>query len=286
MDETETLQPPSAGIDGEPAAPRHPWWRRGLALLERCFAFLLWSAVIASGLWLAFAFLYPQDLAETRRPLMVLNCAAFVAQVAQYQIGLACLAAAVLAIVLRRWRLLAVALLVALPVTVPEWWSYRSRSLSPVAGEALRIASVNIYVRNNSPHYILPELDAIDADILLFQEWHTWHDQFIRPELAEEYPYQLRFAHPNTLGMAIFSRLPFEETTPDGVDHRLGEEGLRLQRAVIDLEGRKLALYNIHMASPGRPGALVWGQRQTAELIAALEREPLPYVLAGDFNAT
>lgn len=283
MDVTETA-PTQAGPEPVPTVPR-PFWRRGLTFVERSLAFILWTGVIASALWLAFAFLYPPDLAETRRPFMLLNCVAFVAQVAGYHVGLACLAAAAFSLVLRRWRLLILALLVALPLTIPEWWSHLPKN-PPAAGETLRIASVNIYVRNNSPHYILPELDAIDADILLFQEWHTWHDRFIRPELAEEYPHQLSFAHHNTLGMAIFSRFPFEETTPDGVDYRLGDEGLRLQRVVIGFEGRQLAVYNIHMISPGRPGALVWGQRQTAELIATLDSEPLPYILAGDFNAT
>lgn len=233
----------------------------------------------------AFAFVYPQNLRETSRPLMLLNCVAFTAQVLGFHIGLACLVAAILALALRRWRLLGLSLAVAIVTLAPDLWSYRTKSPPPPAGDTLRIASVNIFAINHSPRYMLPELSRIDADILLVQEWNDWHEGYLTPLITAQYPHQLRFAHSGTRGMAIFSKIPFEETTPPGVDVRLSPQGMRFQRIVVEHEGRGLAIYNVHPVSPARLGAIVWGQRQIAELLDAVANEDQPYILAGDFNA-
>lgn len=275
--------------DAPPAISSTLGQQRRLRRALRALMLLAWVGVILSGLWLAVAFGYPQDLRETRRPLMALNYVGFMGQVLHYLIGLACLTVAAGALMFRRWALLLVSLLVGLPATVPEWLTYRAKSPPPAAGETLRIASVNIFHVNQSPHYIFPELDRADADVILFQEWENWHEQFVTPRLADEYPHQVRFAHFDVRGMAVFSKRPLLETTPPGVDYRLSEHGMRLQRVVVEHEGHPLAIYNVHPAAPSpkpaRAGRVLWGQRQLAELIDAVHTERIPFVLAGDFNA-
>ena len=251
----------------------------------RLFCFLLQALVFISASWLIFAFIYPQNLREEYRPLMLLNCIAFVGQVLHLHIGLAVLPLAAMALILRRWRLAAFTAGLALAALLPAIGSYLPKSPPPVAGQSLRVASVNLLFKNQSPT-LLPELERIGADILLFQEWHQWHEAHLTPDLAEEYPHQLRFADARTQGMAIFSKIPFEDSTPPGIDHRLGRNGLRLQRIVLEHEGRGLVIYNIHPVAPARLGRIVWGQRQVAELVDALRDEVMPYILAGDFNAT
>ena len=276
----------------EPDKPETPQTEQAPAPAQRrrsrflgIFSFLLWVAVSACALWLALAVLYPQDLRESRRPLMLLNCIAFAAQVLHLHLGLALVAAAAMALILRRRRMAAFTAGLALAALLPVMWSYRPKSPPPLAGESLRIASVNVLFINQSPR-LLPELERIDADILLIQEWHDWHEEHVTPQLAERYPHQLRFADAATRGMAIFSKIPFEQTTPPGIDHRLSRNGMRLQRIVLEHEGRGLVIYNIHPVAPARLGRIVWGQRQVAELVDALKQEVMPFILAGDFNAT
>jgi endonuclease/exonuclease/phosphatase (EEP) superfamily protein YafD len=258
---------------------------RAVLHLLHTISFLLLAGVFVIACWLIFAFSYPQNLREAYRPLMLLNCIAFAGQVLHLHLGLALLPISAMAIFLRRWRLAGFAAGLALAALLPAMWSYRLKNPPPIQGEPLRIASVNVLFSNRSPK-LLSEFDRIDADILLVQEWHEWHEKNVTPALNARYPHQLRFADARTQGMAIFSKVPFEDFTPAGTDHRLGPNGLRLQRIVLEHEGRGLVIYNIHPVAPAKLGRVVWGQRQVAELIDAVGEEVMPYILAGDFNAT
>ena len=276
------------GIDdaqpGERDGPRAPR-QVARSVLARLLGAALWLGVGSAVLLLAMAWFFPQDLRQESRPLMLLNCVAFAGEVLQLHIALAATAALLVALMIRRWRLAAVALLAVLVGGLPTALSWLPKTPPPASGSTLRIHSVNILFANYSPARILPELDRVDAEIIAFQEWHHWHEQHLRPLLAEKYPHSTTFPSAGPSGMAVFSRRPFTVATPDGVDVRVGENGCRLQRVEVEHEGRTLAIYNIHPTSPGRPGALLWGQRQTADLIDLLRVDPLPKIVIGDFNA-
>ena len=278
------LAPPDAipaGQDG--AATRR---RRGpLARLARGVAGLLWTCLGLAVAASLFAWLYPSDLHEELRPLVLLNAVAFAADVLRFHLSVACGVGAGLALLVLRWRLAVACAVAGIVLASPTMLSWLPKHPPPVAGTTLRVQSMNLLFDNYRPSDLFAALDAVDADVIVMQEFHTWHDRFVTGHLAAKYPYSVRFASEHTMGMAVFSRTPILAHTPAGEDVRVGPNLCRMQRAVIEHEGRAIAVWNVHPTSPGGPRAFAAGQRQTADLVDALAAEALPHVVAGDFNA-
>jgi vancomycin resistance protein VanJ len=86
----------------------------------------------------------------------------------------------------------------------------------------------------------------------------------------------------DSFGIAIYSRTPFigevEQRFP------LGRAGVEQMRAEVEIGGRRLAIYNIHLLPPRT--LLYTGEHrlQFADLVQALRSEKLPYIVCGDFN--
>ena len=79
----------------------------------------------------------------------------------------------------------------------------------------------------------------------------------------------------------LYSRLPFDgPPTVDAHGHR------RQIRAVIRVGGKPVALYVLHPLSPRTQRRILWNRLSTADLAEQVRREPLPVILAGDFNFT
>jgi endonuclease/exonuclease/phosphatase (EEP) superfamily protein YafD len=165
----------------------------------------------------------------------------------------------------------------------------------------LTVTTLNMWVEHPSLHRIRAWLRAAPPDIVLLQEAPPfWADNV--PELRDLYPYYI--GQPGLpLGNAklLLSRYPIRESeafslTPDDIFVQ--------QRAVIDVRGRQIAVYNIHLyplkgdtprvrlsfAPDFALWNIVWSfddrirRAQVAALIARLDAEPLPYIVGGDFN--
>ena len=218
--------------------------------------------------------------------MQLLNCVGFGGQVLRLHLALACGAAALLAVLILRWRLLAASAAVAFLLALPTLLAWVPKHPPAAAGGAtLRVQSINLLATNYRPEEIMAALDAADADVIAVQEYHDWHDAHLAPRLAAAYPYSVRLPSPGTAGMAIFSKRPILDHTPAGRYERQGWDGARSLRAVVEHQGRPVAVWDVHPASPGGVRSLLAGQRQTADLADGLRREPLPHVVAGDFNA-
>ena len=143
----------------------------------------------------------------------------------------------------------------------------------------------------------LGSIDAVKAavqrhptDIVLLQESP---DEGTLAAAALGYPHIWHAG--DARGNAVLSVYPLlEQTTFD-----LGG-GWLAQRGVVEIEGQKLALYNVHLLLPLnlRPVESTFAQllsgryderTRNAQVRALLDRlrlEPHPYVVAGDFNMT
>lgn len=273
-------------IDHEPSEPKkRSFVGRGLSAVARGISGITWLMVLVAGAILAFGYLYPQDYLAQSRPEKLLNCFAFGAQVLQFHIGVAAAVAMLVAPLIRRKGLgLFAGLVVAFGVG-PTAMSWLPKDPAPAAGQTLRVHSVNILFMNYNPDKILAEIERVDADVIAFQEWHDWHQEYLLPELRKAWPYTLTFPDDRTKGMALLSKRPFLETSPDGQDWLVGEHGVRMQRAVIKHEGRPIAVYNVHPASPGNLRYAVWNHKQTMDMLEVIEAEMLPSIVIGDFNA-
>lgn len=141
----------------------------------------------------------------------------------------------------------------------------------------LRIGVSNLYGANR--HFMqFSEWNAeTQPDVLLLQETEEKWPTFLK-EIEPEYPYREYVKH-HVWGFsaAIFSRHPITEYEVIAIPY----ENLPVQRAVIEIEGVQMAMYNLHLF-PSGPSRL----KQNTVLREVLLREQLPYIVGGDFNAT
>ena len=132
-------------------------------------------------------------------------------------------------------------------------------------------------------------MNEYDTDLVLIQETPSLSEL---QELEAAQRYTLIYGGERR-GNAVFSKYPVstERNIPLG-------GGWEAQRLVLEVGGRELAVYNVHLLLPLnlRPVESTVGQLlgarydertrnvQIRVLLGELETEPLPYVVAGDFN--
>ncbi|GAA4816727.1 endonuclease/exonuclease/phosphatase family protein [Nocardioides caeni] len=85
----------------------------------------------------------------------------------------------------------------------------------------------------------------------------------------------------STLGNAILSKFPIEESTNSFLPVAGGREQRGLLHAVLDVNGKDLSFYSLHL-DHSRGGARTVQARAVAEILG---EDPRPKVLGGDFNA-
>lgn len=159
---------------------------------------------------------------------------------------------------------------------IPAVWPYYSGPVSHAA-PCLTIGVANVYGANRHFDAFGDWLEESKPDVLLLQEteerWPTYLTLF-----ADAYPYIESVTHPVWgFDAKILSRYPIAQHEVVA----LPPNDIPVQRAVLDVDGRHVALYNLHLFPTSQRRAM-----QNPVLRAALQRETLPYVVAGDFNAT
>lgn len=150
----------------------------------------------------------------------------------------------------------------------------RVQARTDVRGEVISLVSANLRTDNTDRDGMLDELDELDTDVILVQEYTPrWAELFRERGLDREYPYFVEAPRENARGSAIFSRLPLEGAE---MWDMAGTSNTRAR-----LVGTGLWLYSVHPIPP-RPHADV----QWAALIAEVERVREPLLVAGDYNVT
>ncbi len=174
------------------------------------------------------------------------------------------------------------------------------KSIVTASGEkTIRIFTANTWVSNSLPDLLETRLRESDADILCIEEVKPSSATDYLPNLKTLYPYQTVQPDPTRPGDTyILSRYPILEVKT--ID--LGIEGFpNPQRAEIEIDSQRLAVYAVHMAWPLNEDAveatglnyyvqlmLAYDDRlrnqQIDRFLAHIQDEPLPYIVAGDFN--
>jgi endonuclease/exonuclease/phosphatase (EEP) superfamily protein YafD len=248
-----------------------PW--RPLARWRTYLTHLLWSGLWLTTLLLLF-FALARFLLYDRFEVMIwVNMATPYVYLPAYPVLLA-------AARRRRWGLTAVAggivalhivwMIPHLPRPVPQ----------PAAtGPTLRLFNANLYAGNRDVGPILAEIEAVDPDVLLLQEYTPRiHQAFLHSGLLDEYPYGVNDAYPSPFGSAIWSKYPLRDAEV------WDAAGIPMTRATLHREGRTVRLYNVHPPPP--LFAIERWRRQQAAIVAAAAAEAGPVILAGDFNYT
>jgi endonuclease/exonuclease/phosphatase (EEP) superfamily protein YafD len=271
---------PSRSGPGRLRAFLWPDWRRRKKMLRA----EAWAVVIASYVLLTFAYLWPQDYRNASTPFVVAAWAAFLVRALQFHLGLLLLVIALAGAFGRGRRLFLAAVPPLLFTLVPALLQFLPRTPPPPAGgsPALRVMSVNLLMVNQETDAMIAEIRAADPDVLLIQEYTDhWH-RALRGSLGGAYPHHSYVDQDDSFGAAVYSKTPFVEEVEQFVP--LSHNACPQFRAVIEYAGRRVALYNIHLLPPRTPEYTTGHRLQFADLLDVLRDEPLPYVLAGDFN--
>ncbi len=189
---------------------------------------------------------------------------------------------AVVAAARRRWALLAATALVcvwhlgwAVPPLLP-------RTPPPVQGETLRVVSANLLMVHRNPHTLAAELEGVDADVMVLQEYSSrWDATAAQRGWFGLYPHHATVVRDDSFGCAIFSRVPLEDV---GI---VTMAGLPQLEATLDLHGEAVDLLNVHTLPP-RVASYVAGHHEGTEAILTWvdARGDRPFVVTGDFNST
>ena len=243
-----------------------------------------WAVVFASYALLSFAYLWPQDYRNTSTAHVAASWLAILVRSLQFHLGLLLLVVAICAAFGRGKRLFLAAappLLFALVPALVQYWP-KSAPQPPAQVRPLRVMTVNLLMVNQQTDAMVAEIRAADPDVLLLQEYSGHWDEALLNALGAAYPHQSSVVQEDSFGAAVYSKIPFvgevEQYLP------LAHDACPQFRAVVNHEGREVALYNIHLLPPRTMDYTLQHRLQFADLLEALEAEPLPYVLAGDFN--
>jgi len=165
------------------------------------------------------------------------------------------------------------------------------------SGLTLRVVTFNVWGHNSRLDQVETWLRETKADVVLLQEIPEQYANHTIPELDDLYPYQVsQTTATRWWGNMFLSRHPIlsvEDLPGDGVPAQ--------QRFTIDFEGQTLAVYNVHFAMPvGEPRLPQLANHYVLQtilsyddsarnaeikrLLARLETEPYPFIVAGDFN--
>ncbi len=209
-----------------------------------------------------------------------------------------------LAILLRArgsvFRLLPLALVGGLWITP----YYLPKAAPAPNGQTLRVLTFNVWGRNHDLRHVEAWLRQEQPDIAVLQEISPAYAVDHLPSLLDLYPYQsTQPDSPRWGGNITLSRFPV--ISMEFVDLHVPNEAAPL-RIVVEVNGDQIAIYNVHLAWPVRQSprlplppalnsfylrvALGFDDRarnqQVQALLAHLQNEPLPYIVAGDFNTS
>ena len=151
-----------------------------------------------------------------------------------------------------------------------------------IAGQPLKIVSLNTWHKNKTPSQITDLLLHEDPDVAVLVEFGPDKADVLR-QLAARYPYQLNCSGEWSCSIALLSRFPIVHFTEGWrrIDH-----GSPRISADIDIGGRIVTVIAAHPLNP-TDGA--WQAMTEMEGLARLAREAAakhPVIIAGDFNAT
>ena len=255
-------------------------WRRP-SILNRVLGSLAWLALLPPVAWLAFAYALPQWLTETDPPYARLAAVAFFGRVFTFHLGLIVALIAAVAVPLRRWRLTTVATVIAAVSLWPTLLACLPRHPPPPAGPAVRVMAMNVKYTNGDAADMVAQVRRFNPDVLTVEEFGRPPRRALDAALTADYPFRSLKSGAG-IGLGIYSRLPFEDGPP-----QLSFGGHRRQiRCVLRLNDRRVALYVLHPLSPRSVARVVENRLATADLADQLAHEPLPVILAGDFNFT
>lgn len=175
------------------------------------------------------------------------------------------------------------------------------RSTVQAGDDSLRVMTMNVWGNQHDLTQTEAWLRETDADVLCLEEVSPAYASGRLPGLSDIYPYQSNQRDESRWGdNFILSRYPV--LSSGYVDLAVPDQPNPV-RAVLDVDGRQVAVYAVHLAWPVDEEAITSGgaqfymdvargfddrirNQQIENLLAHLQNERLTYIVAGDFNTS
>jgi endonuclease/exonuclease/phosphatase (EEP) superfamily protein YafD len=197
----------------------------------------------------------------------------------QYLVASAVLFIAALA--LRRFAIGLVAatlLIVNLYLVTPL---YYPRALTTEQPADIRLMMLNVHSSNRQFARVRALIEEESPDVLLVLEFNEqWRVGL--EEIEAKYPFSERAPRAHNFGIAIYSRLPFEQVSVI----EISQQQLPAITASIQCEGRRLTFFGVHVLPPVSRTASAHRNQQFHDVASLVRLVPGPVVVAGDLNCT
>jgi endonuclease/exonuclease/phosphatase (EEP) superfamily protein YafD len=203
-------------------------------------------------------------------------CTHFQAQYLVFQ-GLCLLA--LLAFRRFRWALVA-----ALFLCVPAWRLapyYRKPAAETPLRQHLKVLSFNVLSKNTRYADTLRWVQQTDPDIAFFPEVTPVWLRGLEP-LKTRMPYSIAQKRVDNFGCAVFSKYPIVEKSL--VPSEFLE--VAMMQVTLEIDGRRVFFVGLHPLPPMSPASARDRNAILTQLARQVHDEPLPVIVAGDFNAT
>lgn len=277
--QTDAAQPDAAQPDAAPTGQVRPG---SPGTPARALLRLAGRATVA-GVWLsllAIAVLTAVRLLGVERGPFV-QLIAFTPYVA-----LAGLLPMAVAVVLRRWFAVAVAVLLTLVLAgcvLPRATSDGAGVARTATGPALRVMTSNMLEGGASATGIVRTVDAERVDLLALQEYAPVSQRALAAAGLENLlPYRVAFPEPGVGGSALYSRYPLSDGAL--LRHRVSQFGQA--SATLTVPGAApVRVESVHPCAPASSTMIGFWRSDFAELQRATPSGTVR-VLLGDFNAT
>lgn len=168
------------------------------------------------------------------------------------------------------------------------WRRQVLRSSRQKGPQSLSLMAVNVLMDNREAARLIEVIGRFDPDIILAVETDEWWARQLEPALATSHPHKLACPLPNTYGMLLFSRLPFEDQE---VNFLLKPDIPSMRAGLVLRSGEVVDLWGVHPEPPS-PTEAPTSVPRDAELVLvaqAIQRRreqgpDRPVILLGDLN--
>ena len=181
-------------------------------------------------------------------------------------------------------------LVATLLLAIPNAWYVMPYLLPLVSGSTLQAAQAqqapqlvafNLNYRNRNHADLLAYIRERRPDVLVLSEYTPDWDRALATRL-DEYPYREVRRRDTPFGLAVYSRVPLQDAR--WLD--LGVPGSDNLQARVNLGGRDIELFAVHIFPPTSRQRAHWRRIQLAGLAELMAQAPSPRMLVGDLNLT
>ena len=177
----------------------------------------------------------------------------------------------------RRWWTVGASVL-ALALTYWPPMNSLEQEVTTDGHEVLRVAQMNLLQPNDDHAEVLEASLATGADVISFQEVSPEWAQVLTLNLRDAYPFHRLMPGTNCYGIALFSRLPFEQVEVKQLCRR------PMVEAVVCTPNGLVRLLCVHATSPGNYACFRERNEQLDLLATLVNSSTIPTILIGDLN--